>query len=257
LVSGPNMAEEGETQKPNIAARERGPGPGRYGLPSTMGFQKHDFSKRMNPAYSFGQRLPNTFKDDCSPGPQYKIDPRITKTGLDGTPAYSILGQQKDQATFKTPAPGAYSPEKVHPQGERHAPAYSMGSRSRYRKRDATPSPNSYTLPPLLGPKVPNKGSSACFSMTSRAKTGGFSEDLAKTPGPGRYQTVDPSTYKRKSPAYSMLQRNFMPGDSTQKPGPGAHSPEKVELNKPVAPKFSLGIRHSEFVTPLIIDVTD
>ena len=77
---------------------------------------------------------------------------------------------------------------------------------------DATPSPNSYTLPPLLGPKVPNKGSSACFSMTSRAKTGGFSEDLAKTPGPGRYQTVDPSTYKRKSPAYSMLQRNFMPG---------------------------------------------
>ena len=45
--------------------------------------------------------------------------------------------------------------------------------------------------------------------------------------------------------------------DSTQKPGPGAHSPEKVELNKPAAPKFSLGIRHSEFVTPLIIDVTD
>ena len=25
-----------------------------------MGFQKHDFSKRMNPAYSFGQRLPNS-----------------------------------------------------------------------------------------------------------------------------------------------------------------------------------------------------
>ena len=112
-----------------------------------MGFQKHDFSKRMNPAYSFGQRLPNSkyykqqkrlslamhwnvlrsqfialrvfpqfmdylfsnkvlyyllsaFKDECSPGPQYKIDPRITKTGLDGTPAYSILGQQKDQGRF-------------------------------------------------------------------------------------------------------------------------------------------------------------
>ena len=37
--------------------------------------------------------------------------------------------------TFKTPAPGTYSPEKVHPQGEKHAPAYSMGSRTRYRKR--------------------------------------------------------------------------------------------------------------------------
>lgn len=45
--------------------------------------------------------------------------------------------------------------------------------------------------------------------------------------------------------------------DSTQKPGPGAHSPEKVYINKPSAPNFSLGIRHSEFITPLIIDVTD
>ena len=48
--------------------------------------------------------------------------------------------------------------------------------------------------------------------MTSRAKTGGFAEDLAKTPGPGNYRTVDPSVTKRKSPGYSMLQRNFMPG---------------------------------------------
>ena len=36
---------------------------------------------------------------------------------------------------FKTPGPGTYRNEKVHPQGEKHAPAYSMGSRTRYRKR--------------------------------------------------------------------------------------------------------------------------
>lgn len=48
--------------------------------------------------------------------------------------------------------------------------------------------------------------------MTARAKTGGFSEDLAKTPGPGRYNTTTPQVYKRRDPAYSMLQRNFMPG---------------------------------------------
>ena len=36
--------------------------------------------------------------------------------------------------TFKTPSPGAYFPEKVHPQGEKHAPAHSMGARTRYRK---------------------------------------------------------------------------------------------------------------------------
>lgn len=132
-----------------------------------------------------------------------------------------------------------------------------MAARTRYRKRDATPSPNSYSLPSLLGSKVPTKRSSASHSMTGRAKTGGFSEDLAKTPGPGRYQTTHPDTVKNKSPQYSMLSRSYMPGDSTRKPGPGAHSPERVYVNKKSAPSFSLGIRHSEFVTPLIIDVSD
>ena len=37
-------------------------------------------------------------------------------------------------AMFKNPAPGQYSPEKAHPQGEAHAPCYSMSSRTRYRK---------------------------------------------------------------------------------------------------------------------------
>ncbi|EDO39533.1 predicted protein [Nematostella vectensis] len=249
---------ESETKQILIAARERGPGPGRYGLPSTCGFPEHDFTKNRAPAYSFGTRLENSmFKKDCSPGPGYRIDPSITKHGKDGTPSYSVLGRQRDPNTFKTPAPGAYSPEKVHPQGERHAPAYSMGGRTRYRKRDASPSPNAYNLPQLLGPKVPNKYSSASYSMTGRATTGSFSEDLAKAPGPGKYNTTIPNTYKNRQPQYSMLGRSYMPGDSTKKPGPGAHSPEKVYINKHQAPKISLGIRHSEFITPLIIDVSD
>lgn len=251
------MEAENEGTTATIAAKERGPGPGRYGLPSTMGFRSHDYTKHMNPAYSFGQRLHSNFKNECSPGPKYWINPRVTRGGLDGTPVYSILGQQKDQQSFKTPAPGAYSPEKVHPQGERHAPAYSMAQRTRYRKRDSTPSPNSYSLPMLLGSKIPNKKSSASHSMTGRALTGGFAEDLARTPGPGNYLTSDPDIYKRKAPGYSMLGRSYMPGDSTMKPGPGAHSPEKVLINKTQAPSFSLGIRHSEYITPLITDVAD
>ena len=114
--------------------------------------------------------------------------------------------------------------------------------------------------------------------MTGRAKTGGFSEDLAKTPGPGRYNGVDPNVSGKKAPGYSMLGRSYMPGgksigpyifcivltffhpllvDSTKKPGPGAHKPEGVTCNKPKAPSFSLGIRHSEYITPLIIDVPE
>lgn len=133
---------------------------------------------------------------------------------------------------FKTPSPGAYYPEKVHPQGEKHAPAYSMSARTKNPKseydvclyllsvhlflfpclEDNTPSPNSYQLPPLLGPKVPNKLSSAAYSMAYRSKTGAFSEDLAKTPGPGHYNAVAPNTYVKKAPAYSMLGRSYMPG---------------------------------------------
>lgn len=77
---------------------------------------------------------------------------------------------------------------------------------------DNTPSANSYTLPPLLGSKVPNKASSAAYSMAARAYTGSFSEDLAKTPGPGRYHAIAPDTYTRKAPAYSMLGRSYLPG---------------------------------------------
>lgn len=46
--------------------------------------------------------------------------------------------------------------------------------------------------------------------------------------------------------------------DSTKKPGPGAHSPEKVYCNKKSAPKYSLGIRHSEYVyTPHFVEVQE
>lgn len=49
-----------------------------------------------------------------------------------------------------------------------------------------------------------------------------------QTPGPGTYAMPDPNHYKCRKPIYSMNGRNFIPGDSTKKPGPGTYSPEKV-----------------------------
>jgi len=132
-----------------------------------------------------------------------------------------------------------------------------MGSRTRYRKRDANPSPSSYTLPVLLGPHIPTRASSACYSMSGRPKIGGIDMDYAKTPGPGRYGVTTPETFQRKAPSYSMLGRSYMPGDATKKPGPGAHSPEKCTISFKTSPSHSLGVRHSEFMCPLIIDVTE
>lgn len=81
--------------------------------------------------------------------------------------------------------------------------------------------------------------------------------DLAKTPGPCRYNSTDPSVYLPRQPAFSMLGRHGFPRDATKKPGPGTYNPEKVTAHKARAPAFSLGIRHSEFVTPLVVSVSD
>ena len=51
----------------------------------------------------------------------------ISDAGKDGTPKYSVGGRVKELATDKTPAPGAYSPEKTAPLGEKKAPSYTMG----------------------------------------------------------------------------------------------------------------------------------
>lgn len=132
-----------------------------------------------------------------------------------------------------------------------------MSSRTHYRGVDAVPAPNKYCLPPLMGPQVPNKPASASYTMSGSYSTGGPSVDLAKTPGPCRYNSTDPSVYLPRKPAFSMLGRHDLPRDSTKKPGPGAYNPEKVTVHKVRAPAYSLGTRHSEFVTPLVVNVSD
>lgn len=55
-------------------------------------------------------------------------------------------------------------------------------------------------------------------------------------------------------PAYTMNGRNYMPQDSTQKPGPGQHSPEKVGLYKPKLKHGKYGAKlraASEFIRGL------
>jgi hypothetical protein len=241
-----------------IAAMYSSPGPC-YGLPGLVGQNVHDPRSVhfKNPSYSFGTRH-GKFRDDCSPGPAYFPDPKMYKDGKDGTPHYSLYSRQKDSTLFPVPGPGAYRPEKSGRSAQYSAPEYSFGSRHRHRRTDKTPAPNSYGLPSMLGTTVMSgKKQAPCYSMTGRSKTGSFHEDMQKTPGPGCYNTTEPSVNRHKSPMYSMTSRNNMPGDSTTKPGPGAHSPEKVRVNKREQPHFSFGIRHSQYTAPLIVDCLD
>ena len=77
---------------------------------------------------------------------------------------------------------------------------------------DSTPAPSTYTLPSMMGSHVPHRHSSASYSMSGRPKIGGFAEDKAKAPAPNNYQVIDPSTYQKKPPTYTMRNRVYMPG---------------------------------------------
>ena len=46
-----------------------------------------------------------------------------------------------------------------------------------------------------------------------------------------------------------MLRREFPPTDKTAKPGPGKYYPENVKINKNSVPMYSMGMRHSEYIT--------
>ena len=156
--------------------------------------------------------------------------------------------------SFRTPGPGTYKPELKYPPNERTAPRYSMSARTRLRKLDSNPAPNTYSVPSALGSRVPNRRSSPSYTLRGRTKSQGFSEDLAKTPGPAGYNTVNPQRFKRSAPQYSLGARSFLPGDNTQKPGPGTYSPERVLSTMWRGRASSMGIRHSEFITPLIVE---
>ncbi|XP_007233327.2 outer dense fiber protein 3-like protein 2b [Astyanax mexicanus] len=252
---------ETEKKRPIIAGREKGPGPGRYALPSTIGFVGHDFTKATSPAYTFhGKMSENMYNIDSSPGPRYNIDAKVTRFGRDGSPAYSIYGRTPGpKEMFQTPGPGAYNPE-IAPvcSTQRKPPSYTMGYRTPYCSGDTVPAPNKYTLPALMGSSVLTKPASASYTISGRFKFGSYAEDLSNTPGPGRYNRPDPNVYLPRQPAFSMLGRHDgKPSETMPRPGPGSHNPENVTTHKPRAPAFTLGIRHSDFVTPLVVHLLD
>ncbi|XP_036151438.1 outer dense fiber protein 3-like [Myotis myotis] len=153
------------------------------------------------------------------------------------------------------PPAGDYFPEKSTKYVFDSAPSHSISARTKTFRVDSTPGPAAYMLPMVMGPHTVGKASQPSYSIKGRSKLGGFSEDLHKTPGPAAYHQTDVQVTKFKAPQYTIAARVEPPGDKTLKPGPGAHSPEKVTLTKPCAPIVTFGIKHSDYMTPLILQV--
>ncbi|KAM4573864.1 ciliary microtubule associated protein 1B [Odontesthes bonariensis] len=236
-----------------VAAFYSSPGP-KYALPGLMGISQHDPTKCKAPVFSFGERHKGV-NPNCSPGPRYLIPSNITRLGRDGSPAFSLHGRPKQPDLFRAPGPGHYSPERSGNFTFRSAPAYSLSGRGRDGSENQAPGPATYTLPPMLGPKTVVSPSAPSYTLCSRSKTGSFHEDLKKTPGPAAYEAVNPCIYRQKPPQYSMAGRNFVPDETTEKPGPGAHYPERVTFTRAKGPSFTFGLRHSQYIAPLILNM--
>eukprot|EP00069_Balaena_mysticetus_P000553 bmy_14613T0 len=117
----------------------------------------------------------------------------------------------------------------------------------------APPGPGTYTVPSLLGPRVVGKVSAPIYSIYGRSAVGSFCEDLSKTPGPCAYPVVSPGIYKPRAPQFSMLARTSLPQGNSLNPGPAAYNVD--QHRKPRG--WSFGIRHSDYLAPMVIDVDD
>eukprot|EP00055_Hartaetosiga_balthica_P009980 m.41088 g.41088 ORF g.41088 m.41088 type:complete len:258 (+) comp6978_c0_seq2:87-860(+) len=232
-------------KRPMIAAKQRGPGPGRYALPSTFGSGKTDQTKRGVPSFSFGSKIEEKKKLQ-TPGPSY-IDPAMSRYGRSSSKTSRINARPKVLKSFNTPGPGSYGhlPAKS-------GPSYSLGIRPPELKKSETPSPGSYDIRKTVTSK---QKSSLAYSLGGRLKVGGFSDNSIVSPAPGSYSAS--LCNKKLAPSFSMSGRTYMPDAGTETPGPGQHALQRVDVTKSKAPAFSMGVKHSEYTTALIIDVPE
>jgi hypothetical protein len=92
-----------------------------------------------------GTKLPNSiFKKSDGPGPKDNVPASMTRTGKQSSPAFSMGSRPSGFKLATTPAPGAYSPEKIQPEKTKGKtpPSYTMRPRYSDPKSDSTPAAN-------------------------------------------------------------------------------------------------------------------
>ncbi|XP_022421103.1 outer dense fiber protein 3 isoform X2 [Monodon monoceros] len=182
-----------------------------------------------------------------SPGPKYLIPPTtgFVKHTPDKlrAPAYSFHGAPTLLAENCSPGPRYSVNPKILRTGKDIGPAYSILGRY-CTKTTLTPGPGHY---------FPEKSTKHVFdsapshSISARTKT--FRVD--STPGPAAYMlpvVMGPHTVgKASQPAFSIKGRSKL----------GSFSDDlyKVTVTKPCAPIVTFGIKHSDYMTPLVVDV--
>ncbi|NXR29870.1 ODF3A protein, partial [Cinclus mexicanus] len=122
---------------------------------------------------------------------------------------------------------GDYTTEPANKHVFHTAPANSMLSRPKDFKGFQTPGPATYSLPRILGPHTVYTRAEPCYSMRWKSQYQSCFQDMAKTPGPAAFDKVELDIYKPKAPKYSMGLKTKLVGKGTE-PGPADYSIGKV-----------------------------
>ena len=97
------------------------------------------------------------------------------------------------------------------------------------------------------------------WSLRGRSEHGGAHYIGVKSgiPGPASYGSVSPTVYKSRSAGYTIQGRTHLKDYTTLKdnPGPNAYNPWSLGQPSAVKRGFTMGVRHSEYVMPLISNV--
>ncbi|KAL3288301.1 hypothetical protein HHI36_002749 [Cryptolaemus montrouzieri] len=212
-----------------------GPGPGKYLLPTNIGYPEHDTTKNRAPMYSMAPALHHQVKP-TSPGPKYHLE-HMTRVGKASPPAYSLSSRNKPFSLKRSPGPAEYFPKRAPVM-----PCYSMSCRHNPYKIPNYPGPDKYMLPTTLGPKAPDKHSNAAYTMSYKH----YLIPKPTSPGPATYTPTSPSTYKEKLPHYTMRPMLPLPISKSISPGP-KYYPKLWE--KP-GYSFGLHLNTLPYITP-------
>ncbi|KAL1430836.1 hypothetical protein MTO96_014698 [Rhipicephalus appendiculatus] len=181
----------------------------------------------MSPSYTFGHKGDCCHCRSTSPAPGTYC-PEKSDTVLATTPAYTFGFKHKDLRPDDVPAPGAYCPEKADTVLA-VTPAYTFGIKPKDAKPDDIPAPGAYR---------PEKADSVLV-RTPAYTFGARPKDSRDDGLPASTTYRAPTRTRASPPAYTLSYRTNIPSDHTKKPGPGAHSPERVWMNKSSSPRFT------------------
>lgn len=103
------------------------PGP-KYGVPSTVGYERNDPRFFRAPAYSMRQRLSVAANESGSqvPGPKYNVS-NVTRHGLVNKSKGALLASRFVQPTARIPGPATYNTVPCTSIIKPSMPMYSMG----------------------------------------------------------------------------------------------------------------------------------